>query len=58
MTRLYRSARLVVLANFALVVVMALARDDVRAEFMGEAIGRVLLVAGVVGVDAYGAVRS
>lgn len=57
-------ARLVVLAQLALVVVVALARDDVVrdlvrrfggvwAEFGGEAVGRVLLVACVVGVDPH-----
>jgi hypothetical protein len=59
---------LIVLAELALVPVVGLARDDVvgdlvrcfgdvRAEFVLEGVGGVLLAAAVVGVDAHGAVR-
>ena len=59
---------LVVLADFPFVVIMALARDDVVRDFVRrlgdvgpvlvrEAVGRILLVARVVGVDAHGAVE-
>lgn len=65
---LIQLARLVVLAELALVVVVGLARDDVVRDFVrrfrdfgrelvGEAVRRVLLAAGVVGVDAHGAVN-
>ena len=60
-------AWLVVLAELALVVVVALAADDgvgdlvgcfggVGAELVCEAVWQVLLAAGVVGVDAHGAI--
>jgi hypothetical protein len=60
-------ARLVVFGEFAFVVVVALARDDVVGDFVGgfggvgaefvrEGVGGVLFAAGVVGVEAHGAI--
>lgn len=61
---LVQIASLGVLVDFAFVVVVALARDDVIghfvwrfrdvwAEFIGEAVGCILLVAGVIAIDAH-----